>query len=134
MNYEFNGDSYHDDRMFILYVCKVRAEVSNDDRRITIYHEDAPHNHVWGVVYYRNSGRYMPWKVDYFRAKEDAEAFFKNAAPKVPLVSLQGRSPEVTMTFDDYSRRVRENNWSEYNYRQFYTSGTNPCEELYQAL
>jgi hypothetical protein len=47
---EFNGETYHDDRMFVLYVCKCIENINNDVIATTIYHEEATDNHKWCVV------------------------------------------------------------------------------------
>lgn len=55
----FNGEIYNDDRMFVLYVCKCTVDIDDDVISTTIYHEDAPENHKWCVVTYRNVTRYI---------------------------------------------------------------------------
>ena len=51
----FQGKQYFDDRFFVLYSCKGKVDPeSNGLIATTIYHEQAPEEHIWLVVTYRN--------------------------------------------------------------------------------
>ena len=133
--YDLNGESFHDDRVFILNVCKVTAELVDDQRCTTIHHENAPEDHVWAVVYYKNSGSYPPSKIDFFRTEEEAQDFYRAVAPQCPRVSLGGRPPEAEQSFEEYSAWLRSNDWHEYDYRAvFGGEGKNAKERVYEPL
>jgi len=135
MTVEFEGETYYDDRMFIFYICKVRSEIVSNQRRTTIYHQEAPDDHVWAVVYYRNCARMMPWKIDYLRTREEAEQHYRDLAPGVPRVSLGGESPSWLITYEEYAAWLVENGLSEYDYRKFYPGGgSNLKEVVYEPI
>ena len=128
---EVNGERYHDDRMFILYVCRCTVEIDGDVVSTTIYHEEAPINHKWCVVTYKNVTRYPPTRVDYFDSENEAVAYVKKVEPGVPLISLGGRSPHPPLPYEQFVKWKEENGFREYDYRQRYPpGGTNPCEVI----
>lgn len=133
--YELNGEVFHDDRMFLLHVCKVTVERAGDQRCITIHHEQAPEDHDWGVVYYKNSGSYPAHKTDFFETEEEALEFYHKVAPQCPRVSLGGRGAGPAFTFQLYSAWLHENGWHEYDYKAIFGGeGKNAKERLYQQL
>ena len=135
MTHEFEGEEFYDDRMFTFYLCAVTTAISGDMREITLYHEEAPHDHEWGVVLYRNSGRMMPAKVLFFKTKDEAVKHYTQIAPQVPRISLDGKSPLHPPSFVEYAEWMQSNGLDEYDYAKFFPDGgDNPKERIYQKL
>ncbi len=131
-NIEFNGESYHDDRMFVLYVCKCTVDINDDVMSTKIYHEEAPENHKWCLVTYRNAARYFATRVDHFDFENEAKTYMKKVEPTVPLISLGGRSPHAPLPYDQFVKWKEKNNFKEYDYRKMYLpGGTNHVETIY---
>lgn len=137
MQIEFNGDSYFDDRLFVLYLCPGNVEI--EERKdgavwITIYHENYPENHLWCVVTYKNCTRYPLYRVDCFNKKEDAISYIKEIEPETPLISLGGSSPEIPMPYEEYVEWKKENNLGDYNWKSLYSvDGKNASERIGQT-
>jgi hypothetical protein len=130
---EFNGETYHDDRIFVLHVCKCTVVAKDDDMlETTIYHEDAPDKHKWCLVTYRNVTRYPAIRVDHFDSFEAARDYMKKVEPTVPLISLCGRSPGTTLPYDKFIKWKAKNYFKEYDYKKMYLEGgSNPKEVMY---
>ncbi len=130
---EFYGEIYHDDRMFVLYVCKCTEEIRDDLIATTIYHEESPENHKWCVVTYKNVTRYNPTRVDCFDSEGEAIAFRKRVEPQVPLISLDGKSPHALLPYDQFVSWKERNGFKEYDYKKMYLpGGSNPKETMYR--
>lgn len=71
-NLRFRGETYNDDRMFVLYICK--CLVIEDDFSITttICHDTSPAGHRWCLVTYRNTARFPICRVNHFDTEERA--------------------------------------------------------------
>ena len=134
MTIHFNGFDYHDDRMFILYLCKATLDTTPNPERIhwtTIHHEGAPAGHLWCVATYRNSNGYPIFRVDHFRKREDAISYMMIVEPEVPLVSLNGLPPSKPKSFQEFTDWKNANGLKEYDYRTVFTpGGTNPRESV----
>lgn len=129
---EFNGEIYHDDRMFVLYLCKCTVDINEDIMITTIYHEEAPENHKWCIVTYKNIARYLATRVDHFNSENEAIAYIKQVEPQVPLISLGGRSPETPLPYDHFVIWKERNKFKEYDYGKLYLpDGTNRKEIIY---
>lgn len=130
---EYNGETYHDDRMFVLHVCKCTVVLKDGDMlETTIYHEDAPDSHKWCVVTYRNVKRYPAIRVDHFDSFDSACNYIKNVEPSVPLISLFGRSPGKPLPYDKFVKWKAKNHLEEYDYKKMYLEGGfNPKEIMY---
>jgi hypothetical protein len=128
--YELDGISYNDDRMFVLYLARCEArDRENGLVDWIVYHREAPNRAGWGLVTYRNSGRYPVVRVDAFSSREEAEAYMRRIEPEVPRVSLGGRSPIPAPTYDEFLRWKRDLGLKEYEYAAFFTAtGINPRE------
>lgn len=127
----FNGETYHDDRMFLLYVCKCTVDIDDDVVSTMIYHEEAPGNHKWCVVTYRNITRSIAARVDHFDSENEAIAYVKNVEATVPLISLGGRAPHQPLPYDQYVKWKERNQFKEYDYKKMYLlGGTNPREMI----
>lgn len=120
----FGGESYNDDRMFVLYLCKCTI-VDEDATTVstTICHESAPDDHKWCVVTYRNTVRYPAVRVDHFDSSEKARAYLEEIEPTVPLVSLGGNSPRIPLSYDKYLEWKAANQLREYDYASMYSAG-----------
>lgn len=130
---DFNGEIYNDDRMFVLHVCKCTVDIDADVISTTIYHEDAPENHKWCIVTYRNVTRYMATRVDHFDSEREAVDYMKKVEPDVPLISFDGRSPHNPLPYDQFIKWKERNNFKEYEYKKMYApDGTNPREIICQ--
>ena len=127
---QFDGEVYNDDRLFVLAICKCKvADADGGMVETVIYHENAPEDHLWAVVTFRNTRRYPISRADHFASAGAAEAYLRSVEPKVPLVSLGGTSPRVPMSFDEFTVWKATNNCEEYDYRRMFSpGGTNPCE------
>ncbi len=132
---EFNGEIYHDDRLYVLHVSKCTVDINNDVRATTIHHEVAPENHKWCVVTYSNVSRYPPNRVDCFDSEDEAIAYMRKVEPQVPLISLGGRSPRIPFPYDQFVSWKKENKFTEYDYKKLYLpGGTNPKETIYSQI
>lgn len=54
---EFDGVTYNDDRMFILYICKCTIEEDANSISTIIHYQEVPVNYIWSVATFRYSGR-----------------------------------------------------------------------------
>lgn len=125
----FQGDYYHDDRMFVLYLCKGTEEIEGDHIATTIYHENPPENATWCLVTYKNTERYMVARVDTFETKQEAEDYMKHVEPQVPLISLGGQAPKPPLDHDTFLEWKQANDFREYDYKVMYMpGGSNPTE------
>lgn len=134
---EFQGQNYFDDRIFVLYLCKGTVDIeSGDDGAVwtKIYHEQAPENHVWCVVTYRNCNRYPLFSVDSFYKKEDAIKYMRKIEPETPLISLGGISPTNSLPYEQYLNWKIKNNFKDYDWKSLYSAeGTNAGESVGQT-
>ena len=129
---EFNGATYHDDRMFVLYVSKCTVRADREGVSTTIYHEESPENHEWCVVTFRNVERYTATRVDHFDTEAEAIAYRQEVEPTVPLISCGGRSPQSILPYNEFIKWKRENGFKEYDYKKMFSSGgENPRETFY---
>ncbi|MFC1866522.1 hypothetical protein ACFL0H_00050 [Thermodesulfobacteriota bacterium] len=135
---QFNGEFYHDDRLFVLYLCKGTDETRSDHVATTIYHENPPPDALWCIVTYRNVERYVAVRVDIFESKKAAVEYMRNVEPTVPLISLGGTSPKPPLNYDDFVLWKKENGFKEYDYKTMYKTmfaigGVNPTEVIYRT-
>ena len=131
----FQGKQYFDDRLFVLYLCKGKVDPESDGLiATTIYHEQAPEEHIWLVVTYKNYHRYPLYRIDHFYKKEDALSYIKLVEPETPLVSLGGSLPRPPLSYDDYLAWKKKNNLKDYDWESLYTAGgSNAQEIIYQT-
>ena len=127
----FRGETYNDDRMFVLYLCKCAIEDGDDNTvTTTICHESAPEDHKWCIVTYRNTARYPAIRVDHFDSFEPARAYLEKIEPTVPLISLGGESPRVPLSYDEYAQWKAANQLREYDYASMYSAGGHDHREV----
>ena len=130
-DYEFNGEYYNDDRLFILYLCKCTEDVQPDHIATTIYHENPPPDAKWCLVTYKNVQRYMAVRVDTFESKQEAVEYMRDIEPTVPLVSAGGRPRVPQLSYDEYVKWKNDLGFREYDYNSMYTpGGENPREVI----
>lgn len=131
----FQGADYFDDRLHVLYLCPGTVDIQNDGVVVTtIYHEQAPTDHVWCVVAYRNTNRYPLYRVDSFYKKDDAINYMRQLEPKTPLISLSAKSPAQPMSYDAYCLWKKENNLTDYDWKSLYLpGGSNAQESIFQT-
>lgn len=132
---KYNGEEYFNDRLFVLYLCKGEVAPESDGLiAITIYHEQAPVDFIWCVVTYKNSNRYPLNRIDSFNKKDDAIAYLKLIEPETPLISLEGKSPQNPLAYDDYVLWKKKNGLKDYEWKSLYTpGGSNARETIYQT-
>lgn len=129
--FDFEGETYRDDRLFVLYVASCTVAARGDEwLETTIYHEQAPADHLWCVVRYRNTATYPAEGVDHFRSFEAAQAFVQHVEPHVPLVSLGGRSPAHPLSYDLFVRWKAHNRMADYDYTSLYSPNGHNRREL----
>ena len=121
--FEFDGEIYNDDRIYLLYVCKCTVRKENSIIVTTIYHEEAPKNYQWCVVTYKNTEKGEAIKVDIFNIEHDATVYKDKVEPSTPLVSLNGNSPYPPIPYYQYAKWKEENHLKDYNYKEFYKAG-----------
>ena len=82
----WQGDIYHDDRLFIL---DLQLATKSGNR-------------IWVVTTRRNIKGFPPRRVDEFNTKEEAIDYLKLIEPTTPRISLQGKSPSPELTYDEH--------------------------------
>ena len=131
----YQGDQYFDDRLYVLYLCKGKVDPESDGLiATTIYHDQAPADSIWCVVTYKNCNRYPLNRIDSFYKKDDAIAYLKLIEPETPLISLEGKSPQNPVAYDDYVLWKKKNGLKDYEWESLYTpGGSNARETIYQT-
>lgn len=133
---KFQGQDYFDERLFVLHLCEGTVNIQSDGIVVTtIFHDQAPQNHLWSVVSYRNCIRYPIFRVDSFHKKDDAVSYMQNIEPSTPLISLDGNSPQIPLPYEEYSQWKKKNSFKEYDYQNLFSSeGANPRELIFQKV
>ena len=135
--FEFQGQSYFDDRLFVLYLCPGKVEIEEGDAGAvwtSIYHENPPKDHIWCVATYRNFGRYPLYRVDCFYKKEGAISYIKQIEPETPLISLGGQPPQDPLPYEKYIEWKKINGLNDYDWKALYSSdGINAGERIGQT-
>ena len=136
---EFEGQQYFDDRMYVLYLCAGNIEIEDGEEGAvwtTIYHENPQKGHLWCVATYRNCRRYPLYRVDSFYKKEDAIAYIEQIEPETPLISLDGKSPQHPLSYQQYLEWKKSNNLQDYDWKSLYSAysagGSNAFERIGQ--
>jgi hypothetical protein len=89
--HEFEGRTYYDDRLFILDLCP--ATKGDQD--------------VWAVITRRNCEGLPPRRADDFPTEAEAMAFIERIEPTTPRISLGGRSPNPTPSYQVHCERLK---------------------------
>jgi len=124
-----DGVEYHDDRMYVLHICRCKASLKGDCTETTVYHESPPPDARWCVLTYRNIRGYPGIRVDHFDTFEEAQAYQMRIEPLTPLVSLGGRTHQKPLSCQAFMNWKKTNGLEEFDYRAVYTpGGANPKE------
>ena len=97
MPFEYEGETYRDDRMFVLNLSLGKS--NNEDKYI--------------LMTYRNIPQLPVVRCDDFDTKEDAIEYLKNVETKVPLTSLNRKPleiPENEDTWEYWLKWLKERN------------------------
>jgi len=86
MPFEYEGETYRDDRMFVLNLSLGKS--NNEDKYI--------------LMTYRNIPQLPVVRCDDFDTKEEAIKYLKNVEPKVPLTSLNRKPLEIPENEDTW--------------------------------
>jgi hypothetical protein len=128
---DFDGESYNDDRVFVMAVCRCTvSEVEGGVTETVIYHENAPADHIWAVVTYRNTCRYRCSRVDHFPSFSTASAYMRSVEPTVPRVSLGGASPGAPIPYEEFLAWKIAGGLQEYDYRKVFSAGGENAREV----
>ena len=121
-SFEYDGELYNDDRLFVLSVSKCSVKEDRETITTIVHHKVAPENHIWCVVMYKNVPRYGISNVFHFKTEREAILFLQETAPVCPLISLQGESPpeNSVLSYEDYQAWKKENNLKDYNYKELF--------------
>ena len=134
MTINFNGLEYHDDRMYVLHLCKGTIDTKPDSDGLlwtNIHHENPPADSVWCIVTFKNCPGYPISRVDHFHRKEDALNYMQAVEPEVPLIGLGGMPPKNPMSFQTFTEWKKSQGLKEYDYRSvFLAGGSNPIETV----
>lgn len=127
----FQGQSYFDDRLYVLYLCKATAKINSDGLvSSTIYHEGPPVKSNWSIVTYSNCIRYPIFSIKLFDSNTKAMAYIRRIEPETPLISLHGKSPANPVSYEEYLGWKKNNNFKEYDYRAMYAPGGSNLREI----
>ena len=132
----YQGRLCFDDRIFVLYLCKVVVSIDREGFvTSTIYHEKPPDKYSWCIVTYWNCNRYPLFSIKLFDSENKAVSYLRKIEPETPLVSLAGKSTSKPLSYEDYVCWKNDNNLKGYDYKEMYTpGGTNPSEKIYQTF
>jgi len=137
MSIRYRGLEYHDDRMFVLHLAKGTVVTKPDEDGIiwtTVYHGNPPAEHIWCLVTYKNCKGYPISRVDHFAEKENALHYMQQVEPEVPLISLNGRAPQIPMSISDFNSWKKSMGFKDYDFKQvFYGEQNNPKEVIAQS-
>mgnify|MGYP003686477845 FL=1 len=95
MTFKYQGETYRDDRMFVLNLSLGKS--NNKEKYI--------------LMTYRNTPQLPPIRVDDFNTKEDAIEYIKKIEPKVPLTSLDRQPlniPKNTDTWEYWMKWLKD--------------------------
>jgi len=127
---QLNGQLYNDDRMFVMAVSKCTVRTDSEFVETQVHHEEAPPNHIWCVVTYRNVERYPAYRTDHFDTEQEAISYLQVVEPGVPLVSLGGTAPRITLPYTKFVEWKKMNNFQEYDYKKMYSPGGENAREI----
>jgi hypothetical protein len=127
----FQGETYNDDRMFLLYLCQCTSEERGDGIvASTIYHERESTGRQWCIVTFRNTPRYPATRIDHFGSFEEAQEYFEREFPSVPLISLGGRSPRLPMSYPAFREWELAKAFADYDYRKVFSPDGRDAREI----
>ena len=132
---DFQGTSYFDDRLFVLSLCRGRIQSGPEGTvETTILHESNADDLIWCLATYRNCQKFPLVSLIHFESKDDATKYATLIEPSVPLISLNGRSPNPTPSYSHYVKWKRDNGMSDFDYKKAHSpGGENPRELIIQT-
>jgi len=96
----------------------------------TVYHGNAPSDYIWCLVTYKNCEGYPISHVDHFAEKENALKYMQEVEPEVPLISLNGRAPEILMSISEFNLWKKSNEFEDYDFKKVFSKEPNNPKEL----
>lgn len=96
--FEFNGETYRDDRMFVMNIAT--ATMAKDNKK------------CWNLATYRNTISLPATRNDFFDTKKELIDYVKLVEPQTPLISRFG---EYLETPSDIDKDKIEEIWDFYN-------------------
>lgn len=88
----YEGRIYKDDRLYILDLTQAKKNGRS----------------VWAVVTRRNHDGFPPRRVDDFETREEAIDFIKKVEPTTPCISLNGKAPQIPLSYETYCARLKK--------------------------
>jgi hypothetical protein len=129
--FEFEGNTYNDDRLFVLHVCPCTIQENNQNLRTTIYHGQPPANHYWCVVTFRNTDRFPAVSVKHFHTEDEANGYKDHVEPTTPRISTGGQGANPAPSLEQFREWKLLNDIKDYDYRQmFLEDSVNPTETI----
>jgi hypothetical protein len=126
-----DGETYNDDRMFVVHIGRCTTVERSDTIDTTIYHDTPPIDAKWCLVTFRNTPRYPAFRVDHFETREDAQRYLEEVLPAVPLVSLGGGSPRPPKSYAEYLEWERANGLANFDPLSMFSPGGYNRTELF---
>ena len=99
------NSQFLDDRMFVLEISKTKKRLENPYDSSSGSKEETS----WSVITRRNIRKYPPIRVDSFKTKEEAIAYFKKVLPETPRVSLKEKSPSPIPSYEEHIKWLISN-------------------------
>jgi hypothetical protein len=128
---QFEGDTYNDDRMFVLHICRCTVERRADGTTATtVYHDAAPPDSRWCLVTYRNTPTYAAYRVDHFDSLALAQEYLVQVEPTVPRLSLGGESPAEPLPYQEWVAWKAANGLKEYDHEALHPDESDLPETL----
>lgn len=95
---KFLGNSYFDDRMFILEILPI----------IVKNFELTEEKEMWSVITRKNSPGYYPTRTDDFVTKDEAIEFYKKIILQTPLVSMKGKPLNTVPDYNTFVEKLKK--------------------------
>ena len=96
--FEFNGETYRDDRMYVMNIAT--ATMKKDNKK------------CWNLATYRNTMNLPATRNDFFDTKKELIDYVKLVEPQTPLISCYG---EYLAIPSDIEKDNNEEIWDYYN-------------------
>lgn len=95
--FEFNGETYRDDRMFVMNIAT--ATMAKDNKK------------CWNLATYRNTISLPATRNDFFDTRKELIDYIKKVEPQTPLISNNGQPLETP----DHLKNDIEEIWKYFN-------------------
>ena len=83
-----------------------------DDKKYSEFEEKVFDN-TYAVLTFKNQIGYPPFRSDMFDSKDETITYLKNIAGQTPMVSLEGKSLNSIISFEEYKEYLKRNNLDE---------------------